>query len=115
MLEWLRAHHCVDGERVFVMGYSNGAGLASVLACERAGAIAGVGHGRRTAWLCARQPKPVIISHGTRDQTIGYEQAIQAAQVWSKTKRVRRAAQSRRARLLRGRLLHVGADDDVHA
>ena len=30
MLEWLRANHCFHPERVFLMGYSNGAGLVGV-------------------------------------------------------------------------------------
>ena len=36
MIEWLRANHCFDAKKLFVMGYSNGAGFTSVLACERA-------------------------------------------------------------------------------
>jgi polyhydroxybutyrate depolymerase len=83
-LDWLRAHHCVDERRVFVLGYSNGAGLASLLACERAGAIAGAAMAAGRPACAPGSSKPVIISHGMRDQTIGYEQAIQAAQVWSK-------------------------------
>jgi polyhydroxybutyrate depolymerase len=83
MLAWLRAHACFDEKRVFVLGYSNGAQFANVLACERASIVAGaaIASGRLTCK--PPQPKPVIISHGTSDRVIAYDQAILAAQSWS--------------------------------
>jgi polyhydroxybutyrate depolymerase len=83
MLDWLRANHCVDEKRVFVMGYSNGAGLASVLACERAGIIAGVAIASGSLACTPPEARPVILSHGLRDSTIGYEKAVEAAAAWS--------------------------------
>ena len=65
-LDWLRTHHCVDERRVFVLGYSNGAGLASLLACERAGAIAGAAMAAGRPACSPGSSKPVIISHGIR-------------------------------------------------
>lgn len=83
MLAWLQANHCVDLRRVFVMGYSNGAGLAYVLACERPDAIAGLAIAAGRLACPPSASKPIIISHGTRDQTIGYEQAVESSRAWS--------------------------------
>ncbi len=83
MREWLHANHCVDDKRLFVMGYSNGARLSSVLACERAGAIAGVALASGGLACNPPQPLPVTISHGTQDSTIRYEQAVETAKTWA--------------------------------
>jgi polyhydroxybutyrate depolymerase len=83
MLAWLVEHHCIDPHRVFAMGYSNGAAFASVLACTRPTALAGVAIASGRPVCTPSGAKPVIIGHGTRDQTIGYDQALQAAQMWS--------------------------------
>jgi polyhydroxybutyrate depolymerase len=83
MLDWLRANHCFDEKKVFVMGYSNGAGLASVLACERAGVLAGVAIASGSLACEPSEPRPVILSHGLRDSTIGYERAIESARAWA--------------------------------
>jgi polyhydroxybutyrate depolymerase len=83
MLDWLRANRCFDERKVFVMGYSNGAGLASVLACERAGVIAGVAIASGSLACTPPEPRPVILSHGMRDPTIGYERAVDAARAWA--------------------------------
>jgi polyhydroxybutyrate depolymerase len=84
MLAWLGERACVDEKRVFVLGYSNGAGLANLLACERPDAIAGVALAAGRPTCAPVRPAPVVIGHGTRDATIGYEQAIAASQAWSK-------------------------------
>jgi polyhydroxybutyrate depolymerase len=83
MLDWLRANHCFDEKRVFVMGYSNGAGLASVLACERAGVLAGVAIASGSLACEPAEPRPVILSHGLRDRTIEYERAVESARAWA--------------------------------
>jgi poly(3-hydroxybutyrate) depolymerase len=67
------------------MGYSNGAALSSVLACVRASSIAGVALASGRPACPPQSAMPVIIGHGTRDTTVGYEQAVQAASAWSKT------------------------------
>ena len=113
MLAWLRANHCIDDRRVFVMGYSNGAALSYVLACERAGAIAGIGIASGRPTCAPAVAKPIIISHGTRDQTIGYEQAIQAVQMWSERNGCA-APEGRCGGLCCRRRMHVCADDAVH-
>ncbi len=83
MLAWLDGHTCVDRTRVFVLGYSNGAGLAHLLACERSRAIAGaaVAAGRLSCRPAA--PVPVVLSHGMQDRTIGYAQGVEASRAWA--------------------------------
>ena len=83
MLAWLDSHECIDRHRVFVMGYSNGAGLASVLSCTRASVIAGVALASGRPVCKPETARPVIIGHGLSDATVSYSQAVQAAQTWS--------------------------------
>lgn len=83
MLDWLRANHCFDEKQLFVMGYSNGAGLASVLACERAAIVAGVAIASGSPACTPAEPRPVILSHGLRDATIPYQRAVEAAAAWA--------------------------------
>lgn len=83
MLAWLGEHACIDRQRVFVIGYSNGAGLAYVLACERGDTIAAVAIASGRLNCTPSRPTPVIISHGTQDTTIPYTQAVAAARAWA--------------------------------
>lgn len=84
MLAWLGEHHCIDRTRVFVFGYSNGAGLAGLLACQRAGAVAGVAMASGRLSCTPPMSKPVAITHGLGDSTIPYEESIRAALAWTK-------------------------------
>jgi polyhydroxybutyrate depolymerase len=83
MLAWLDAHACVDRTRVFVLGYSNGAGLAHLLACERSSAVAAaaIAAGRLSCTPAAS--KPIVMSHGILDPTIRYDQGLEAARAWA--------------------------------
>lgn len=83
MLAWGREHACIDPQRVFVLGYSNGAGFAYLLACERASSIAGVAIASGRLGCRPPQPKPVVINHGSFDSTISYDEAVRAAAAWS--------------------------------
>ena len=83
MLEWLRANHCFDAKKLFVMGYSNGAGFTSVLACQRASLIAGVAIASGRLVCAPAEPKPTIFSHGMSDATIPYSNGVEAAAAWS--------------------------------
>lgn len=83
MLACVRNNHCVDDTRIFVMGYSNGARLSSLLACERAGVIAGVAVASGSLGCALPEPRPVIISHGLQDATIPYTRAVDAANAWA--------------------------------
>jgi polyhydroxybutyrate depolymerase len=83
MVEWLKKNHCVDAARIFVMGYSNGASFANVLACERASTIAGAAIASGVLLCTPPQAKPVILSHGLGDVTVPYRNAVEAAGAWS--------------------------------
>jgi len=82
MLAWLHSNQCVDETRVYAMGYSNGAMFSHLLACERAGAVAGLAVAAGRLPCRPLQVRPVIFSHGTRDSSIGYQQGIAAVQTW---------------------------------
>lgn len=83
MLAWLGQRGCIDRARVFVLGYSNGAGLAYLLACERRAAVAGVAIAAGRLGCQPAAGKPVVMSHGVGDRTIGYDQAIEASKAWA--------------------------------
>ena len=68
---------------VFVMGYSNGAGLAGVLACERGGLVAGVAIASGNLSCTPMGPRPVILGHGLSDSTIRYERGVEASKTWA--------------------------------
>ena len=82
MLAWLDSRGCVDRARVFVLGYSNGAGLAHLLACERGQSIAGaaIAAGRLSCTPSAAMP--IVLSHGLQDRTVGYGMALDASKAW---------------------------------
>lgn len=87
MLAWLSEHGCIDRARVFVLGYSNGAGLAYLLACERSNVIAAVAIVSGRLGCEPAAPKPVVMTHGIADDTIGYEQAITSSRAWASVNR----------------------------
>jgi polyhydroxybutyrate depolymerase len=66
---------CIDERRVFVTGYSNGAFLASTLACvaaDRIAAIAPVSGLRDPANCHPSRPVPVVTLHGTGDRWVAF-------------------------------------------
>lgn len=67
---------CVDQTRVFVAGFSNGAFLASAVACEYADRVAAVApvSGIQTGQTGGRpsRPVPVVTFHGTSDPFVSY-------------------------------------------
>ena len=87
MLAWLESRGCIDRRRVFVLGYSNGAGLAHLLACARAGVIAGTAIAAGRLSCTPSSAMPIVLSHGVRDQSIDYGQAIAAAKTWGTANR----------------------------
>ena len=84
MMAWLGREHCVDRARIFVLGYSNGAGLASLIACRRTEVIAGVALAAGRPACAPPASKPVVIGHGLRDQTVSYQQGMDASAAWSR-------------------------------
>ena len=87
MLAWLDEKGCIDRGRVFVLGYSNGAGLAYLLACERRAAVAGVAVAAGRLGCQPSAAKPVIMSHGVGDRTIGYDSAVEASKAFATANR----------------------------
>ena len=83
IVAWLTEHHCIDTTRIFAFGYSNGAGLASLLACERSDQLAGlaIASGR----LACQPPhsKPVAITHGLGDASVAYAEGRRSALAWT--------------------------------
>ncbi len=70
---------CVDSHRVYVAGYSNGAFMASALACSDAGRIAAVATvaGIEAPTGCHPSRRvPVIAFHGTADPFVPYQGGI---------------------------------------
>ncbi len=66
---------CVDRNRTFVTGYSNGAMMTSSVACQFAGQIAAVSPvaGIEDPSGChPSRPVPVVAFHGTADQYVSY-------------------------------------------
>ena len=105
MLQWLDEKGCIDKSRVFVLGYSNGAGLAYLLACERRAAVAGVAIAAGRLGCQPAASKPVIMSHGVGDRTIGYESAIESSQAWAGVNGCAAPPKAGRARLRAGPVL----------
>jgi polyhydroxybutyrate depolymerase len=70
---------CVDRNRVFVAGYSNGAFMTSAIVCSEAGKIAAVATvaGIQAPPGChPSRPVPVVAFHGTADPFVPYKGGI---------------------------------------
>ena len=75
LLDQLEATVCVDTNRVYVAGLSNGAFMTSILACDLSDRIAAVSAGGRhpgARRLRPDRPVPVIAFHGTADTFVPY-------------------------------------------
>jgi polyhydroxybutyrate depolymerase len=75
LLQRIDATLCVDRNRTFVTGYSNGAMMASSVACQFAGQVAAVSPvaGIETPAGCRPSRRvPVVTFHGTADQYVAY-------------------------------------------
>jgi poly(3-hydroxybutyrate) depolymerase len=89
IIESLGSEYCIDGDRVYAAGFSNGAHLAHVLACmlpSRIAAFAAVGGGlNRMAERCGDGgPVPAAIIHGREDKVVGISDGIAAQEFWQK-------------------------------
>ncbi|MCI9888471.1 poly(3-hydroxybutyrate) depolymerase [Micrococcales bacterium 31B] len=79
LLDTLEAQYCVNTQRVFATGKSNGGGFVALLACQRSDRIAAFApvagaFYEGTAEGCAGAPgAPVLELHGTADATMLYE------------------------------------------
>jgi polyhydroxybutyrate depolymerase len=76
ILDQVEAQLCVDTARVYVAGFSNGAAMTSVVACQHAHRIAAVAPiaGMRDVPGCEPvRPVPAITFHGTADEFVRYD------------------------------------------
>lgn len=85
LLDELEARLCVDTNRVFAMGMSNGAYMAHTLACKMADRIAAIGPvaGLLLQSPCSpSQPMPAMLVNGTADSLSQYQYVDQGVQFW---------------------------------
>lgn len=67
---------CVDSDRVYVDGFSNGAFLTSLIACQladRVAAVAAVAGLMLPAGCAPARPVPILAIHGTADQFVTFD------------------------------------------
>jgi polyhydroxybutyrate depolymerase len=98
LLDKLQATLCVDANRIYATGKSNGAGFVSLLACQLPyriaafGTIAGAFYPGTTVGCDTSAPAPIVDFHGTADPTIRYEGdvshgvATPALMVWAQNR-----------------------------
>ena len=82
LLDQVEAEVCVDTNRVFVTGLSNGAFMTSAVACafsDRVAAAAPVAGITDPDWCAFERPVPVVAFHGTEDTFIDFEGGIGAS------------------------------------
>jgi polyhydroxybutyrate depolymerase len=75
LLQRVSATLCIDRNRIFVAGYSNGAFMASSIACQYASQVAAVAPvaGLTNPVGCRpSRPVPIVAFHGTADQYVAY-------------------------------------------
>lgn len=79
LLDSIESEHCIDLNRVYATGKSNGGGMVSVLAChlrDRFSAfapVAGAYYPQSTEGCEYSTPTPMLAIHGTGDATMHYE------------------------------------------
>lgn len=77
LLTTLQQHLCVDAQRIYAIGYSNGGGMANLLACKLAGRIAAVAPVAAAIYEIPggchpARPVPYLEFHGTGDPIVSY-------------------------------------------
>ncbi|KAK6345680.1 hypothetical protein TWF718_007589 [Orbilia javanica] len=84
LLDYLRNNYCVDNEKIYATGISNGGGFLNRIACDPtvganfaafapdAGAYTGFQPGGNATCNPYKTPIPIISFHGTNDTTIPY-------------------------------------------
>ncbi len=76
LLAQLEATQCIDTSRVYASGFSDGAYMASALACSMSDQIAAIGavSGLQLPTRCTTdRPVPIIAFHGTADPILPYD------------------------------------------
>ena len=76
MLDQVESQLCVDTNRVYVTGLSNGAFMTSAIACQfsdRVAAVAPVAGVRNIDGCSAKRAVPIVAFHGTADGYVAYD------------------------------------------
>jgi polyhydroxybutyrate depolymerase len=76
--------YCVDANRVYAAGYSNGGGMALALACALPQRIAAIGVTAAT-YLPCRENVPMIAFHGVNDAIVPFEGGETPVELGSQT------------------------------
>ncbi len=79
MLKQIESTECIDTNRVYASGFSDGAYLVSMLACTMSGTFAAVGavSGLQFPRPCHNQrPVPIITFHGTADPIVYFNGGV---------------------------------------
>jgi polyhydroxybutyrate depolymerase len=97
LLTKLQQQLCVDARRIYAIGYSNGGGMANLLACKLAGRVAAVVPVDAAIYEIPGgchpgRPVPYLEFHGTDDSTVPYTggtnlsfvAVMQTMQEWAK-------------------------------
>jgi polyhydroxybutyrate depolymerase len=87
MLAEIEKHYCVDLDRVYSTGFSNGAFFSSLLGCEmsdRFAAVAPVSGGVLRSECKPERAVAVMIHHGTRDDLVGVDRGRASRDQWLK-------------------------------
>lgn len=85
LVQQVRSQLCIDSARIYAIGISNGAEMASQVACDvpetfaAVAAIAGVINQDCTT------PVPVVAFHGTADENVLFDWAPAAVEAWATT------------------------------
>lgn len=86
MIEQVSSEYCVDPDRIYASGMSNGGFMSYRLACEMADRFAAIGPvaARNMTVSCApSRPVPMIAMNGTLDILVEYPQAALDAEAWA--------------------------------
>ena len=84
IVESLRRRGCVDPNRIYSTGFSNGGFFSNLLGCQRGevvAAIAPVSGGGPRERPCG-SPVPVMVTHGSVDEVVPYREGERSFQSW---------------------------------
>ena len=85
MVAKLRGELCIDGNRIFAAGMSNGAEMASQAGCLLPYVFAAVAPVSGVVYQsCAGRPVPILAFHGTEDYNVPFEAARPAMADWAR-------------------------------
>jgi polyhydroxybutyrate depolymerase len=78
LIEELRAKHQIDAQRVFLVGFSNGAFMAQRFAAVHPELVSGVAVisgtiGTKNNFLQPKAPVPMLLTHGAKDTRVRYD------------------------------------------